>query len=91
MKAGHIPSKFCETRAAQTIPSKAVIPNITGAYTDDKVILSDISSHPSYPLANIHLQCPLIKGKVQLTTKSEELSVPVVHMFQVFICYKVMT
>ena len=70
-----------DTGAAQTILTKNVIPNITSAYTDEKVILSDFSSHPSYPLANIHLQCPLIKGKVQVVIKSEELPV------QVFICY----
>lgn len=51
--------------------SKDVLPNITDAYTGDKVILLDLSSHPSYPLAKVHLQCPLITDEVQVAIKSD--------------------
>ena len=69
-----------DTGAAQTIMSKDVISNITTAYTGEKVILSDLSSHPSYPLAKVYIQCPLVSGEVQVAIKSDELPVPGVQL-----------
>ena len=69
-----------DTGAAQTIMCEYVIPNIMAAHSGDKVILSDFSCYPSYPLATINLQCPFATGKVQIAIRSDKLPVLGVQM-----------
>ena len=69
-----------DTGAVQSIIKEGVIPNIEQAYTGERVILEDLTSHPSYPLANINLQCPFFSGEVAVAVKPIKLPVPGVDL-----------
>lgn len=69
-----------DTGAAQSILHADVLPNVSTAFTGNKVVLNDLSSHTTYPLARLFLRSPVTTGYVELAVKSDPLPVAGVHL-----------
>ncbi|KAK3876108.1 hypothetical protein Pcinc_019071 [Petrolisthes cinctipes] len=68
-----------DTACARSIFLSSVLSNIAETYTKENVVVSDLTSSYSYPLAEIYLQCPLITGLVRVAV-SKALPVKGVHL-----------
>ena len=69
-----------DTGSNQSLLLEGVVPNIEQAFTGEKVLCSGLESFPSYPLANINLQCPFLSGEVQVALKPDKLPIPGVQV-----------
>ena len=68
------------TGAAQSLIVKNAVPGLNQNYTGEKVFLRDLSATPSVHLAQVYLNCELIKGKVTVGVIDTELPVPGITM-----------
>ncbi|XP_076056339.1 uncharacterized protein LOC143034289 [Oratosquilla oratoria] len=64
-----------DTGAAQSILLSDVIPNISNAFTGEKVLLSDLTSQTSYPLAEVYLECAFLTSQVQVAVRHGSLPI----------------
>ena len=69
-----------DTAAAQSVLFKDALPNVESALTDEKVLLTDLSTATAYTLASVYLKCPLLAGQVQVAIKETPLPVSGVQM-----------
>ena len=69
-----------DTGAAQSILLNDALPNINKAFTGEKVLIADLTSNASYPLAQIYLQCPLITSPVKIAVRAGTLPVKGVQL-----------
>ena len=69
-----------DTGAAQSILLSDALPNINQAFTGEKVLISDLTSNASYPLAQICLKCPLLDSPVKVAVRAGTLPVKGVQL-----------
>ena len=53
-----------DTGGSQSLILKSSVPGIEKCYTGEKIFILDFHGPLAMPLANIHLDCPLVKGQV---------------------------
>ncbi|XP_064083883.1 uncharacterized protein LOC135199656 [Macrobrachium nipponense] len=63
-----------DTGAALTLSYGKALPNVTKNLSGEKVVVKDLTGISSIPLANIYLDCLLVKGKVELRVIDKELT-----------------
>ncbi|XP_068218467.1 uncharacterized protein [Palaemon carinicauda] len=63
------------TGAALTLLHSKALLNVENNLTGEKVVARDLTGISSIPLANVYLDCPLVKGKVELGVIDTELPV----------------
>ncbi|XP_068210796.1 uncharacterized protein [Palaemon carinicauda] len=64
-----------DTGAALTLLHSKALPNVENNLTGEKVVVRDLIGISSSPLASVYLNCPLVKGKVELRVIDTELPV----------------
>ncbi|XP_064118979.1 uncharacterized protein LOC135223988 [Macrobrachium nipponense] len=64
-----------DTGAALTLLHSKALPNVENNLTGEKVVVRDLTGISSIPLASVYLDCPLVKGKVELGVIDTELPV----------------
>ena len=69
-----------DTGAALSLLHYATIPNINDKLTGEKVNIKDLTGASSVPLANIFLDCSIVKGNVKVGVNYKELPVEGIHM-----------
>ena len=69
-----------DTGAAQSIMHANFLPNVSTAFTGNKVVLNDLSSHTIYPLARLFLRSQVITSSVEIAVKSDPLPVACVNL-----------
>ena len=67
-----------DTVSAQSILLKSALPRVKRKYTGEKVYLKDFHHTFPVPLAKVHLDCPLVKGAVNVAV-SEDNYLPIPH------------
>lgn len=65
-----------DTAAAKSIIPKKALPGIEEKYTGDEVYLKDFHNHFSRKLAQVYLNCPLVKDSVTIGVSDED-SLPI--------------
>ena len=69
-----------DTGAALSLLQYAAIPNINDKLTGEKVNVRDLTGTSSVPLADIYLDCSIVKGTVKVGVNYKELPVEGIHM-----------
>ncbi|XP_069184883.1 uncharacterized protein [Procambarus clarkii] len=68
-----------DTASLQSILLKAAAPQV--AYTGETVLITDLTATTSYPLATVYLECPFIRGKVQVAIREKPFPMPGIPLF----------
>ena len=69
-----------DTAASQSILVHDALPGISRKFTGENVLVSDLTSTFNIPLAEVYLECPLIKSLVKVAVKKGKLPLPGVHL-----------
>ena len=69
-----------DTAAAVSLLHYPTVPNLEVQFTGEHVNVLDLTGPSSVPLANVYLDCPIVKGNVKIGIRYKEFPVEGIHL-----------